>query len=360
MSEEYFRPVADLEGLLLKLSRAVEQSPSTIAITNTQGDLEYVNPKFTELTGYSPEEVTGKNPRILKSGDKGPEAYKELWDTILAGKTWRGVFHNKKKSGEIFYEAASISPIRDLSGKAIGFVKVAEDITERVKLEKFRDDLIHLIVHDLKNPLTGILSTAGLFLEGLLGPLTGEQRKSIETIQNSSKKLSNLISDILDVSRSEEGRLKPALSSFKVEDLLKNILWLEDYTKKEGKQLEIIAEKDLTLVADQNLLIRVLENLLSNAIKHTPPKGKITLRIGKENQQVLFEVQDSGEGIPKEYLDRIFEKFFKVENQILKTKIDTGLGLTFCKLAVEAHGGKIGAESEVGKGSRFYFSLPQV
>jgi two-component system CheB/CheR fusion protein len=124
------------EGELRKLSQAVEQSPSTIIITNTQGDIEYVNPKFTRLTGYLPEEVLGKNPRFLKSGKTPPEEYASLWRTITSGKEWQGEFYNKKKNGEFYWEHASISPIKNPEGIIIHFLAIKEDITELKQARK--------------------------------------------------------------------------------------------------------------------------------------------------------------------------------------------------------------------------------
>ena len=124
------------EEQIRKLSTAVQQSPSVIAITDLKGNLEYVNPKFTELTGYASEEAIGENPRILKSGELPDEIYKDLWDTISSGKEWHGEFHNKKKNGEFFWEAASISPIFNKQGKITNYIKVAENITERKQAEE--------------------------------------------------------------------------------------------------------------------------------------------------------------------------------------------------------------------------------
>jgi PAS domain S-box-containing protein len=140
------------------LSRAVEQSPASIVITNPAGDIEYVNPKFVHVTGYTLAEALGKNPRILKSGDKSPEAYRELWQTITAGKEWSGEFHNKKKNGELYWESASISPIRDLAGRVTHYVAVKEDITARKQTEAERDKLIH----DLQEALANVKSLSGL------------------------------------------------------------------------------------------------------------------------------------------------------------------------------------------------------
>jgi len=124
------------EEKLRQLSSAVEQSPASIVITNPKGDIEYVNPKFIELTGYTRDEVLGQNPRVLKSGDKSPEAYREMWETITAGNDWHGEFHNKKKNGEPYWESASISPIRDSTGRITHFLAVKEDITARKRAEE--------------------------------------------------------------------------------------------------------------------------------------------------------------------------------------------------------------------------------
>ncbi|OYT12996.1 MAG: hypothetical protein B6I19_07480 [Bacteroidetes bacterium 4572_114] len=158
----------------LKLSTAIIQSPSVIVITNIKGNFEYVNPKFTELTGYTSEEAVGKNPRILKSGKQSDEVYKRLWKTISSGKEWHGEFYNKKKNGELFWEAASISPIFDKQGKIINYLKVAEDITERKQaeetlkkrmneLEIFNDATVgrELKMIELKKEINGLLAKTG-------------------------------------------------------------------------------------------------------------------------------------------------------------------------------------------------------
>jgi signal transduction histidine kinase len=227
-----------------------------------------------------------------------------------------------------------------------------------IELEKLRDDLTHMIVHDLKNPLEGILSSAELFKGGFLGQLNDNQLKFINIIFFNARRLSNLAMDLLDIRRFEEKKLSIRKEEFPADELITNLSWMHDLAHKEQKIVEMNISGIQTIFADKHLLIRVLENLLSNAIKHTQHGGKITLCIQKNDRRILFEVIDTGEGIPSEYVDRVFDKFFKVETQDLKTKIDTGLGLTFCKMAVEEQGGKIALESTVGKGSRFYFTLP--
>jgi signal transduction histidine kinase len=236
--------------------------------------------------------------------------------------------------------------------------QVEKDRASIASLEKLRDDLTNLIVHDLKNPLAGIVSTNEMLLDGLLGPLTDEQKKYLGYSKVGAKKLLNLIMDLLETRKMEENKMALSKSLFSLDELAKELGWLELLARQEKKSLERHIAKGLMISADQNLLVRVIENLVSNAIKHTPAGGKIELNIKKEGKDILCEVIDTGEGIPAEYLGKLFNRFFKVETQKLKTRIDTGLGLYFCKMAVEAHGGRIGVESTVGKGSRFYFYLP--
>jgi PAS domain S-box-containing protein len=361
MSKEELLPAvtSELQKQVNKLLQVVEQSPSTVLITDQAGTVDYANPKFYATTGYTKEEIVGKNVRALKLGDQPHEVYQDMWATIKEGKEWRGRFHNLKKDRSAYWIAVSIAPLRDDQGRTQYFIEVAEDITRQVELEGLRDDLTSLIVHDLKNPLSGIVSTNEMLLAGLLGPLTEEQKKYLGYSRVGAKKLLNLIMDLLETRKMEEHQMPLTKSVFSLDDLTKELGWLGLLAEQEKKSLEMRIAADLTINADRNLLVRVIENLVSNAIKHTPAGGQIALRITRyELREVLFEVTDTGEGIPHEYLDKLFNRFFKVETQNLKTRIDTGLGLYFCKMAVEAHGGRIGVESEAGKGSRFYFYLP--
>jgi PAS domain S-box-containing protein len=147
-----------MEEKIRQLSLAVEQSPASIVISDPAGTIEYVNPKFVQVTGYTLAEVLGQNTRLLKSGDKSAEAYQGLWQTITAGQEWRGEFHNKKKNGELFWESASISPIRNLAGQITHFVAVKEDITARKQTEVEREQLIR----ELQGALANVKSLSGL------------------------------------------------------------------------------------------------------------------------------------------------------------------------------------------------------
>ncbi|MEO0303631.1 MAG: PAS domain S-box protein, partial [candidate division WOR-3 bacterium] len=204
---EKFNYEREIEKLLF----SINQSPASVVITDTEGNIEYVNKKFTEVSGYTFEEVKGKNPRILKSGEKSKEEYKELWDTIKSGREWRGEFHNKRKDGTLYWELALIAPIIDKDGKIINFVAVKEDITERKRMEhelfesklkaeqatKAKSIFLANMSHEIRTPLNGIVGMVDL----LLGTkLDKDQEDYAKTIKYSSITLLTLINDILDFS----------------------------------------------------------------------------------------------------------------------------------------------------------------
>ena len=185
------------EDQLRKLSLAVEQSPASIVITDTQGNIEYVNPKFTRVTGYTLEEARGKNPRILKSGETSTDEYKKMWKTIAAGEDWRGEFHNKKKNGELFWEMASISPVKNQDNIIVNFVAVKEDITERKHVEEVLRNTQKMesigtlaggIAHDFNNLLNAILGQSTLALNKISkeSPAKDHIEKSIKAAERAA------------------------------------------------------------------------------------------------------------------------------------------------------------------------------
>jgi len=215
-----------------------------------------------------------------------------------------------------------------------------------------------LILHDLKSPLSGITSMVEMFLSGLLGPLTEDQIKSFYLIKTSAKQISSLLMELQVIRNIESKNFEPRKESFSAEELLKEIQWLKNSAEKEGKELITDVENTLIISADKELAIRMAEDLILNGIKQSERGAKINFNIKREKNRILFEVIDSGKGVPKEYLPRVFDKSFKTDNPQLKTKIGPGLGFHFCKLVVEAQGGEIAMENLPKKGSRYYFYLP--
>jgi signal transduction histidine kinase len=227
-------------------------------------------------------------------------------------------------------------------------------------VEALRDDLTHMIVHDLRTPLTSLLS--GVQMIELVGELTEDQHEILGISVDGGNILLGMINDLLDVSKMESGTLSLEYTPVCATRLLGSAQrQVQALATAQGLTLTSeVAPETPVFQADEDKLVRTLVNLLSNAIKFTPEGGgiNISVRLAKDEQDIVFSISDTGEGIPEDELGYIFDKFGQVESRKSGRKMSTGLGLTFCKMVVEAHGGCIWVESEVGRGSTFFFRLP--
>ncbi|MFH1454514.1 MAG: DUF3365 domain-containing protein [Armatimonadota bacterium] len=239
---------------------------------------------------------------------------------------------------------------------------LSEKNDELLNLEKVKSDLTHMIVHDFRGTLANIMGYLSLLLDEHMGKFNESQREFTEAALINSKKLLNMASDLLDINKLEEDRMPLNKQSV---DLIELFEEKEDFWSKSGslenKKVEVKIEGSLPVIeTDRNILERILDNLVYNAIKHTTPgKGRIKILCAYEEdkKRVVFKVADNGEGIPKEYLEKVFDKFFQVEAARTKKIMGLGLGLTFCKMAVEALEGDIRIESEESKGTAVIVSL---
>ncbi|MDH7603062.1 MAG: ATP-binding protein [Armatimonadota bacterium] len=237
--------------------------------------------------------------------------------------------------------------------------QIEESYKKLRELESLRDSLTHMIVHDMRTPLTSIYGYLEMLREFESKSLSQEGREYLSIVMGETQNLMEMISSLLDVSKMEHGEMQLDLSEFDITELVKEIAAKLEPLREDRSIILDFAETPLLVTADRHLIGRVIQNLLSNALKFTPsPGGEIRLRAERQDGSVKVCVIDNGPGVPKEYHEKIFEKFGQVESRQNRQKYSTGLGLTFCKLAVEAHGGRIGIESEPGKGSTFWFTLP--
>jgi PAS domain S-box-containing protein len=383
------------EKELEKLATAVEQSPATVIITDLHGNIEYANPKFTELTGYTLEEVMGKNPRLLKSGKHSPLFYKKLWQTILAGRSWHGTFCNRDKTGTVYWERASISPVRTPQGNITHFVAVKENITQLLQYEnelkqakeaaeranRAKSDFLAGMSHELRTPLNAIIGFSEVLKEQYFGPLVDKQQEYVDDILESGRHLLSLINDILDLSRVESGKTELELSRVNVSDLIDNsLMMIKEKAAKHGITLKKeVARKirETEIIADQRRLKQILYNLLSNAAKFTPDGGTITVRADRVREKtcagsetgrnetrldepcVEISVTDTGPGIDPAYHEKVFEPFFQINRTRQGKNPGTGLGLSLTRDLVTLHCGKIFLVSEgQGKGSTFSVIIP--
>jgi len=356
-----------------QLSQAVEQSPVAIVITNTLGVIEYVNPKFIETTGYSYEELIGKNPRILKSGHTSQEEYKHLWHTLSSGNEWFGEFHNMKKDSSLYWESASISPILNSQGVITHYIAIKEDITERKLIEQQlikakekaeESDRLKLaflanMSHEIRTPMNGILGFTELLKDNSLDK--DVQQEYIKIIEKSGKRMLNIINDIINISKVESGQIEITTSETNVNE---QIEYLHTFFKPEAsnKNISFSLTKELDskhnyIRTDREKLYAILTNLIKNALKFTN-EGYIEFGCEKKGDYLEFFVKDSGLGISDSQKKIIFERFRQANDTIGRTHEGSGLGLAISKAYVEMLGGNIWVESKEGVGSTFYFTLP--
>ena len=359
---------------LRNLSRAVEQSASTILITNRDGRIEYVNPAFTQNTGYLKEDAIGKNPRILKSGRMAPETYKNMWQTLERGDVWQGEFINKKKNGDIYWETASISPVKNNQGEITHFVSVKDDISLRKEMEQeliiARDKAVEAnrqkgqilanISHDMRSPLGAILGYTEMLVAGYFGALTENQIDKLHQISESTKHLTEFVNNLLAQAELEAGRLAFQSKPFSVEKLVQEVCSTAEILAQQ-KELDFASDvsPDLpdTLLGDLYWLRRILSNLIGNAIKFTDTGG-VHLSIQRVDDEFWsIEVADTGQGIPLSEQAKIFEPFEQGSPK-KHTSSGAGLGLAIVKDVTELMGGRVSLTSAINQGSALTVLLP--
>ncbi|MDT3695762.1 MAG: PAS domain S-box protein [Ignavibacterium sp.] len=362
------------ENQLRNLSRTVEQSPVSIVITDLEGNIEYVNPKFEEVSGYTFNEVIGKNPRILSSGTKPKIEYQQMWQTILSGKEWRGEFYNKKKNGELYWESASISPLLNENNEIFRFLAINEDITQQKKMteelilakekaeemNKLKSYFFANMSHELRTPFVGILGFAEILKENLKDT---PEEEFVNQILKSSKRLTDTLNKILNITRIEFDKIDLKLKETDINILLKN---LEAFYSSSAKLnnteiITVLKEDDLKTITDPKLLEDILNNLISNAVKFTK-NGSITLQAEKlltdKENFLIIKVIDTGIGIPVEKQNLVWQEFRQASEGFNRSFEGTGLGLTITKKYVELLSGNISLSSEENNGTTFTITLP--
>jgi PAS domain S-box-containing protein len=375
-------PTEDLSARLLLQSTALAATGNGVIITDRTGAILWVNPAFSVLTGYTLEEVIGANPRILKSGKQEAEFYRELWQTLLAGRTWRGKFVNRRKDGRIYINEETITPVRLHGGEITHFVGVMQDVTEREQAEaeirqlneqleervRWRtselqtanhelEAFAYSVSHDLRAPLRHINGFLDLLTKTALPALSQEEQHYFRQIADSARQMDRLIDDLLLFSRMGQAILRP--ERIDLNQLLHEAL---AQVEPEAKDRKILwTKRDLPHVqADCSMLRQVLVNLLSNAIKYTRPRNPAEIEIGAvqpENDEVIVFVRDNGVGFDMRFADKLFGVF-----QRLHSSADfegTGIGLANVRRIIVRHGGRTWAEGKPNGGATFFFSLPK-
>jgi PAS domain S-box-containing protein len=363
----------EAESELRKLNQAVEQGSAIVLITDTKGDIEYVNPRFAEVTGYTAEEAIGHNPRLLNSGSQDASLYQDLWESLQDGREWRGEFCNRKKDGSLYWASAAIAPIRDANGVTTHYVAIQDDITQRKEMEseiliarkqaeaanRAKSEFLSHMSHELRTPLNGVLGYAQILQRD--PSATESQKESLLAIENCGAHLLSLINDVLDLSKIEAGKLDVVNEPCDLSKLVKSVadvVGQRAHSKGLSFITEVSPEVPQGIVTDGQKLRQVLVNLLGNAVKFTT-EGGVTLRVLESPKGKLrFEIVDTGVGMSEVELADIFDPFKQVEAG--KAAGGTGLGLAISLRLAQSLGGGIDVQSEIGKGSTFAVDLPLV
>jgi PAS domain S-box-containing protein len=360
---------------LQTLQTAVEQSADTIVITDPAGRIEYANPAFEKSTGYLLSEVLGQNPRVLNSGEHDEAFYRELWTTISAGKTWKGLFRNRRKDGTLYWESAAISPVLNEHGETAHFIAVKDDITHLKEIEtrlrealdraeaanRAKGEFLAVMSHELRTPLNGVLGFADLLCQT---PLTEDQRQYAQTIRSSGDHLLQVVNDILDFSSIEKGTMPLEAVPVALTELLEKSTTA---CRKAAADKGLVFRKELAdglplrLVGDARRIRQILINLLGNAVKFTA-RGSVVLRVtpavAEELPVVDFAIEDTGPGIRPEVLEQLFEPFMQGDSTLQREFEGTGLGLAISQRLANAMDGRIRVVSTPGVGSTFTLRLP--
>lgn len=354
---------------------ALETAANAILMTDTRGDIIWVNEAFTKMTGYSLEESIGKNPRdLIKSGQHDEQFYKNLWDTILSGNVWRGTMLNKRKNGVLYPEEQTITPVRDASGKITHFIAIKLDITIRKeyeaqlreyadKLEAInanKDKFFSLISHDLRGPFSTLQGFVSLLIEESNEMQSEKTKRIVNNIDHLTHNISELLINLLDWSRIQLGNFEMDPHPVHLRGFLKTTFEL--FSESAGAKrisLQNDVDDSIFIVADTNMLQSILRNFLSNAIKFTPQGGTVRVAAREEHAQTIVEIRDTGLGMNRELLTKLFRVGERVTRLGTANEKGSGLGLLLSKEFIEKHGGRIWIESIEGEGTTFHFSIPQ-
>jgi len=367
--EKLENEIATRTKTLNEYKKAVDSS-AIVSKTDKHGKITYINDEFTKISGYTQEELIGKNHNIIRHPDMPDEVFKDLWSTIKAKKIWKGQIKNRAKDGSSYYVASTVVPLLNAQDEIDEFLAIRLDISEIVesKIEAEKADMtkstfLANMSHEIRTPLNAIIGFSQVLSASK--ELSIENKKQASIIESSANSLLMIINDILDISKIESGNFQVNIGNTDLYFISEHVVEL--FTKRATqKNIRFIFNMDhrlpLCVQTDGTRIRQVISNILSNAIKFTDAYGSIYLNIiclEEENKKVTvrFEIIDTGIGIPQDKVDSIFQPFIQVDSQVNRKYEGTGLGLSICTHIVETFGSHIEVESKEGEGTRFWFDI---
>ncbi len=374
----------ELDDLLKALDRS-----TMVTITDIDGRLLYVNQLFCDVTKYSKEELIGAKPNELLNSNFHDQAfYDDIWNTLKSGDAWKGDVKNKAKDGSFFWTLTTIMPFLDENEKPYKFIAIRRDITAKVEadqrlkvtlaenvvqkdkiqdqyvklqdLQKEKEEFVAMITHDLKQPLVPISGNAEMLMNPKMGELNEMQKDCVNEIRGQASLQLSMIDNLVSAQKLGAGSMKYDIEELSTKNILNDCIKTHSPIMSD-KHIEFFDSStvDIKILADRRRLLESFTNIIQNAHDFVPQNGKIEIGVNDGGKEATFFVKDDGEGIPKEKQETVFKKYGQVESKAQRKFGGTGLGLAVSQELVNGMGGKIWLESEVGKGTTFFFTIPK-
>jgi PAS domain S-box-containing protein len=340
--------------------RAIFDHAATgIVVVDRRRRLMTANRVVGELLGRAPGDLVGMDVSEIvhpAAAADGPDLLGDLLDGRC--ETYRREQRLVRRDGSDLWGALTVSLVRDRDGAPGYAICLIEDISERKEVERLKDEFVSVVGHELRTPLTSIRGSLGLLAGGIAGTLDDEAREMVTIAAANTDRLVRLVGDMLDLERMQAGRAEPDVRALPVAGLVSAAVQVVGRLAEEAG-VELRADVDaVDVLAASDRIVQALTNLLGNAVKFSPPGGRIDIVVRAGARDAELSVRDEGRGIPAEKLETIFERFRQVDASDARERGGTGLGLAIAREIVERHGGRIWVESELGRGSRFAFTLP--
>ena len=345
-----------------RLSMHMQRTPLAVIEWNNNLDVTEWNDAAQKIFGYSREEALGQNGIELLV----PEYLRPRLGNIRhqLQRNEGGLYsinENVTKDGRTILCEWFNTPLVDENGEVIGIASLAQDVTERVRVDQMKRDFVSIVSHELRTPLTAIRGALGLILGGATGEAPEKMNELIKIADANTQRLLHIINDILDIDKIESGLLEYHFNDIPVMPLLeKAVTNNNSYAQQYDVKLKIAQSIQACINADSNRIMQVLDNLVSNAIKFSPKGGEVELCAARHNNNIRISVHDHGPGIPKDFQDKLFDKFTQADFSNTRGASGAGLGLNIAKAVIEHHNGHIGFITDTDKGTTFYFDLPEM
>lgn len=339
-----------------RLEAILQSAGEGVIVTDIEGTIEYVNPAFERITGYTQKELLGKNPRLFKSGRMPQQVYEHLWQTILSGETWHSEIINRHKDGTLYDALLTITPLYDARGKIGGFVGVMQDVSPLKEAQRMKAQFVSNVSHELRTPITSLQ----LYLERLHDAPPAQQQRYLEVLMRETNRLQILVDDLLTLSRLDVGKATMQLMPINLNVLLHQLV--EDrQVLAEQRQLRLIfqpAQETVMALADPKFVTQIATNLITNALNYCSPGCTVHVRLEMAEEIARFGVLDDGPGIPLHEQAHLFERFYRGSSPHVQRVAGTGLGLAIVKELVERLNGQVTLTSAPGAGTQVWVQLP--